>query len=145
MREDAEKSIDTAGSLQQPSYLDLSYLQKEPSKVNTTATNNSNSSIIELFRKNYCNNEKSLSDPNQYLVSHINDNVFNSFMNSDAIKNSRIYNSGNGNLLIIPNNTISSSLSSFSESTASTNTNAAYPHLSTIPYEYYDSNFTHYV
>ena len=144
-----DQSINSISDPQQPSYLDLSFIEKEASTLNTTATNNSNSSIIELFRKNYCN-EKSLTDPNQYLVSQINDNVFNNFMNSDAIKNSRIYNSGNGNLLIIPNNTISSSLSSFSESTTSTNTNAAYPHLSTIPYEYYDSkyalsNFTHYV
>ena len=131
---------------QQPAYFDLSYLQKEVSTANTTATNNSNSSIIELFRKNY--KEKSSVDPNQYLVSHLNDNVLNNFMNSDAIKNSKIFNSGNGNILIIPNSTISSSLSSFSDSTATTN--LGYPNLSTIPYDYYDSkypltNFTHYV
>ena len=125
---------------QQAAYFDLSYLQKDVSTA-TNTTSNSNSSIIELFRKNY--NEKSIIDPNQYLVSQLNDKVFNNFINLDSIKNSKVYNGGNGNILIIPNNT--SSISSCSNSTASSN--LAYPHLSTLPYDYYDSThaMTNYV
>ena len=141
--EDADTSKTTSDLTIQPSFYD--YLQKEPSKTNTTS-NNSNSSIIELFRKN--NYDKNIIDSNHYLVSQFNDNLFNNFIHSDAIRNSKIYNSGNGNILIIPNSTISSSFSSFSDSTSSTN--VTYPQLSTVPYDYYDSkyvlsNFTHYV
>jgi hypothetical protein len=139
--EDADTSKTTSDLTIQPSFYD--YLQKEPS---TTTSNNSNSSIIELFRKNNC--DKNIIDSNHYLVSQFNDNLFNNFIHSDAIRNSKIYNSGNGNILIIPNSTISSSFSSFSNSTMSTN--VANQQLSTVPYDYYDSkyvlsNFSHYV